>query len=303
MISCRALSSSLRWSLCQTSWRTISQRTIVTSFEEPPLDSTVPELPCTVVLLQDNDIYGESSTTNWEKELRRAIPHEFGMSFGAASLHSPALNNSSEDHDDEILEESLTELRNDLSQIMNPQIILIARGPLVSWIAQLHLESNPLAGLVMIDPLLLDDSEADYLKPAIDYLIESLPSNLHSKSSNGRSIHLLQSLYSNRQNMRPLLLEPGSVPMMIFYSFHNQAYLNAVHQTANRHRIAPIDVTADASLTTTTTTTTTTAVEGLPEEELPVVSLALSEEEEEEETPILKDFESKIFPWIKVRAL
>ena len=115
-------------------------RNIVTFQAEPPLESSVPERPCSVALVQDRGFYGEISSQLWEDQLLQLVPNAFGMSF--ASLEIAAQE----------------ELQQDLSNTvtMNPLVVLIARGPLVSWWAQLYLESYPLAGMILVDPLPLD---------------------------------------------------------------------------------------------------------------------------------------------------
>jgi hypothetical protein len=211
------------------------------------------------------------------------------MPFGSLSLNSTL---SEWPGQQEALEESLLELRSDLAQFLNPQIALIARGPLVSWVAQLHLESNPLAGLILIDPLPLDEPENTDVVQAINFLAKS--------HSSARTTQQLQTLHNNRDtDIRPLLLEPGSVPMMLFHSFLDQNYINAVHRTAERHRMSDDDDELHTLQAGEEGNTTESNIEIHPGE-IPILSLS---ESLAQSTSIGETFQTTMLPWIKIRAL
>jgi hypothetical protein len=182
------------------------RRSIVTLHQEPPLDSSIPERPCSIALVQDRGLYGEISAQFWEDQCLEIIPTQLGMPF--ASLEVDAQENS---------------LATDIASLSNPLVVLVARGPLVSWWAQLYLESYSLAGLVLVDPLPLEEPNPDL----VDQLIES------------SADAFLDGVYLNHlyeaQN-RPLLLEPGAVPMMVVQSRKDAIFSQGANQTADRHR-------------------------------------------------------------------
>lgn len=187
--------------------RRFHKRSIVTFQAEPPLDSTVPERPCSIALAQDRGLYGELSAQLWEDQCSTMIPNEFGMTFASLEL------------------ERQEDLEADLTSLSTPQAVLVARGPLVSWWAQLHLESYSLAGVILIDPLMLYNGDPEL----VDQVIQA------SEDAFLDGVYLNQ-LYYEAQN-RPLLLEPGPVPMVIIQSRSEYVFEEGVQQTIQRHGI------------------------------------------------------------------
>jgi hypothetical protein len=108
-----------------------------------------------------------------------------------------------------------------------PHAVLIARGPWMCWMAQFYLEDLPLAGLVMIDPLPLDDMnginqfELVYEKKGLD------------KCNAGTAEFAMFQDYVNHK--RALQLEPGVVPMLVLHTILRPAFKCAADNTARRH--------------------------------------------------------------------
>lgn len=185
-----------------TVYQEVGKRTIVTESIEPPPGSTIPERPCEVVLIQD-PFY----QTCWQGAFSQVLPNERGLHFCNISM------------DDCLsLAEGLSELQQDLSGLPNP--VLIARGPLVSLVAQYYLESLPLAGLVLVDPILSSHKDAlRKIEPVLD------------KSS---AQYKFASSFLTGAETRPLKLEPGVVPLMIFHSLDHSLFQQAAHDVAFR---------------------------------------------------------------------
>jgi hypothetical protein len=187
-------------------------RPIVSSISEPPFDSTVIEKPFTVMLMEDRFIYDNT----WEDSLKKAIPRDYGMSF--ISLSFP------EEHTfDQVVED----LKTDMSRFNDA--ILIARGPLSSWSAQFYLESFPLKGLVMIDPILFDQQFEENdgktsaaLKDRVSAVTRNQPLNFEKWET-----FLLGALE------KKLRLEPNSVPMLVMSS--QNMFTSASKNVAKRH--------------------------------------------------------------------
>jgi hypothetical protein len=96
-----------------------------------------------------------------------------------------------------------------------PNIVLITRGPIVSLVAQYYLESLPLAGLVMVDPIL-------YPFPKLQFKRGSMQDAF------------MKGVLAEKET-RPLKLEPGVVPMLIFRSMVDPIFEKAAEAVALRH--------------------------------------------------------------------
>ncbi|CAB9517968.1 expressed unknown protein [Seminavis robusta] len=204
-------------------------RNVVTLLEEPPLDSPIPERPCTVALVQDS-LYGPASTSLWKAQLRSLVPTEFGMSFANLDL------SHEQEKQQGLL--ALDALQSDLLQMETPQVVLIARGPLVSWWAQLYLESFSLAGLVLVDPLVpVGDTGMGTVIDADAATNQAFQYVADEARKNGSSNYLqnISSLFFSKKRQRGLLLEPGAVPMMVLST--HPFLSEPAQQTAERHRI------------------------------------------------------------------
>jgi hypothetical protein len=124
-------------------------------------------------------------------------------------------------------DEMLEELKSDLNPINDA--ILVTRGPLSSWCAQFYLESYPLQGLVMVDPVLLDKVDGDDWAVTTRIQEYGGPDVVPS-----REFNQWKRIFQGAQS-RKLKLEPNAVPMLVMYSPNDQACrLNAM-EVAKRH--------------------------------------------------------------------
>jgi hypothetical protein len=127
--------------------------------------------------------------------------------------------------------------------------VLIARGPIQCLVAQYFLESSPLAGLVLIDPLLLPNDGRRYMSTTTIAKAESrwttslmelmsIIEQLYPPPKNNDEISFLHSLIQ-QESSRPLQLEAGAVPMLILYSdndtIHRDRYRICAERTGAYH--------------------------------------------------------------------
>lgn len=194
-------------------------RTLLTATTEPPLHNTVPERPCIVVLAEDIGVLhsnNSAASPSWHSSFRERIPTQYGMSYASWSLADPPPSHPVS------FDAALTELKEDLGPVLAQQnTILVARGPWISWMAQYYLESLPLSGLVMVDPLPLDDDAAcavfEHQYKA--YLLQSDTINHVSEQSMSREFALYQD-YMKHSGHWALKLEPGVIPMLVLSTGH-----------------------------------------------------------------------------------
>ncbi|KAL3827317.1 hypothetical protein ACHAXA_005063 [Cyclostephanos tholiformis] len=152
-------------------------RTIVTSSISPSPDVFI-ERP-EVIVLSESSLYRAGNS--WDDYSSTYFPRT-GLHYASVDVfHSSRLDNSDHDHARSSPPPSLDELERtmaeDLSRLISDKdvdddltwddssssssnsahVLLIARGPIQCLVAQYFLESSPLAGLVLVDPLLLPE--------------------------------------------------------------------------------------------------------------------------------------------------
>lgn len=183
-------------------WPCRQSRDVMTESIEAPLDCQVRERPCMVVLTEDLGFY---NGTSWRSCFGRLFPKHYGIQFCYMQLKGLTL-----------LKTGLAQMEQDLASQMN--VVLVAKGPLVSWLAQYYLESLPLSGLVMVDPIEITHNTAAGLK--LFY------------PPNATEQQLLDSICCGH-NDRPLLLEPGILPMLVLSTrkdfVHNASWIASRH--------------------------------------------------------------------------
>jgi len=195
--------------------------------EEPPLDSDIPERPCSVAYVQD-DIYTHFDR-KWADELCQTFPNRLGMTFAQFQWQLVKI-----DKGESVVDQGLEALQMDTAELLNPHIILIARGPLVSWIAQLYLESFHLAGLVLVDPLPMDNLQVSGSALAAVIQESTGVYNDHATACTDQYTRLLEKY--RQGGGRSLRLEPGAVPTLVVQSIHHPLFADGAQQTADRHR-------------------------------------------------------------------
>lgn len=183
---------------------------------EPALDSSIPERPCTVVLAED-PIYPKS----WRQTFETNLPEQYGISFNYFQL------SNGEEHSIQTMDEALTIMSRDLNHSTSShETVLIARGPWISWMAQFYLESLPLAGLLLMDPIPLDDVNG----------INQFKLLYEKKQLEGSLEFSLFREFTEHWDHYSLRVEPGSVPMSVAYSFASRAaFKRTAENTARRH--------------------------------------------------------------------
>ena len=239
----------------------------MTSSIDPSLDAQM-ERPETIVLTESSLYFSSNnSNTSWKEAFESFYPKQ-GLHFSSIDMLRSADFNS-QITTVKTLEQTLA---SDLSHLATSigigaaHTVLVARGPIQCLTAQYFLESLPLAGLVLVDPLLLpDDGRVERQDVASSGAVDrwgsslqdlmslldgnapnmykhagkivrdsathplllsnrtasstTLPAQLSESNSTSLDIELslLNSLTRNKDSQQ-LLLEPGIVPMLIFYS-------------------------------------------------------------------------------------
>ena len=211
------------------------------------------ERPETMVLVESSLYKG-----SWEEA--------FTAFFTSQGMHFASLNiTTTSDGSGTTLGSIEQTLAHDLSDLSeSAYTVLVARGPIQSLVAQYYLESLPLVGLVLVDPLILQndgrgtgtderwsDSTQSLLKLLDDHETHDKANVITQKSSDleppltalnktetsATELGLLQSLPSIT-NPRPLELEPSSVPILVLYSSHHKYqdhYQKCAKSTARFH--------------------------------------------------------------------
>ena len=227
-------------------------RGLVTSSAPPPLEDALIERPETIVLIE-SALYKQQ----WKDPFTNFFPRQ--------GLHFASIDLSSSNDVDLTIESMESVLSTDISSISEPAYtILIARGPIQSLVAQYYLESLPLAGLVLADPLILpengrdgdNDTSSRRWNESTASLIRMLDDteqtvsnaenqhvlfdNLNSKSVT-RERNFMQDL--SKRAHRPLYLEQSSVPILVMYSGHHDYEYNhkfCAENTAEFHGLSKV---------------------------------------------------------------
>ena len=219
--------------------------TIVTTSTEPPiiLGNGYMERPGVLALLEST-MYRNS----WSDAFNSLYPNR-GIHTMSIDLLSCISSTTS-------LAESFYRIHNELATDLSPhaEVVLVARGPLPSLIAQYYLESLPLTGLVMVDPLLIprrDDGSSHEHGSTLQKSAQSLLQHLskancfQEANTNSTETQLLDNLQHDDTSFdRPLKLEPGCVPVKVMYTadatygeeFRQCASLTATRHTPDRRR-------------------------------------------------------------------
>jgi hypothetical protein len=160
--------------------------------------------------MEDRTIYKDS----WHESFQSTIPRDYGMSFASISVPEGYS-----------FDQMLGELKHDLPTIHDA--VLVARGPLSSWCSQFYLESFPLQGLVMVDPVQTDQFQGAEMKLLF-------PEVVSSRNSTQEELEYWHDLIKEAQS-RELKLEPNAVPMLVINSLDHETFRLAAHAVAKRH--------------------------------------------------------------------
>ena len=234
-----------------------------------------------MIVLAESSLY--SMHNSWRDAFTSFFPAA-GLHLASIDISKPSPNSSSNEPIslaslEETLSKDLSHLctmANDRDHLFIPvcstpsttsaHTVLIARGPIPSLVSQYFLESLPLAGLVLVDPLLLPEdgrvkkkssngrlsSSLDDMVPMLegrrpmmyqdtttlpdnnDHPLSKATTQSHTKSE----LALLQALTKQRNNARPLYLEPSSVPILVLYTgnhMYQDYYRICAERTAAFH--------------------------------------------------------------------
>ena len=238
------IATSSRQSVPRLSSCTCRRSKVTLSVEPPPilLDGYV-ERPG-VLALMESTLYRDS----WSQSSRPFVstfPNR-GIHFLSIDVFSGLSSSSTVS---ESFSQMHSELANDLST--HADVVLVARGPLPCLVAQFYLESLPLSGLVLIDPLIVPrrdgtgDDERSLQSSAQTFMEIASKADcfdLHNETSgiNGEEANLLCNLMQrNSEFDRPLKLEAGVIPVKVLYTgdagHEAKEFRRCAEQTASYH--------------------------------------------------------------------
>jgi len=103
-----------------------------------------------------HSVGGTTSTTSLES-LEQTLVNDLSH-IGSNSVLFISTHDDGGDDDDENINQLLSPSTSFHSSSSSAHVVLIAKGPIQCLIAQYYLESNPLAGLVLVDPILLPEN-------------------------------------------------------------------------------------------------------------------------------------------------
>jgi hypothetical protein len=190
----------------------------VTAIQEPPLDCEVLEKPCTLVLLEDPCPY----QTPWHESLQSSVPTIHGMSYASLTFGSSYG-----------LDGMIEEMKADLPAIHDA--ILVTRGPIASWVALFYLESFPLKGLVMVDPISFDHRKNEVGDDDVEKFSREILQHFGSTEKKKTEEIAAYRFLVQEAAAKRLKLEPNSVPILVVQSIDNLVFEASCQQVAERH--------------------------------------------------------------------
>ena len=159
---------------------------------------------------------------SWHRSFSNIFPNQHGIAYTKWSVSDPTL------YDPDIssmttFDAALSTMKTDFRTLgtLIPSPIFIARGPVLSWMAQFYLESLPLAGLIMIDPLPFTTERAHELYQTQYDANKGSNTSSTSTGSSTKGMILSKEYYDIIQDYNEhwdhwtLKIEAGSIPMLI----------------------------------------------------------------------------------------
>jgi hypothetical protein len=161
----------------------------------------------------DNEI--DRGTSSWSSTFQLKVPIEYGMSFASISFQEQS-DKFSGTHNPLTISECVNTLKtSDLPKLADA--VLVTRGWFSSLCALYYLESYPLRGLIMVNPLSFHLDDVDNVQHP------SFPQ------------YILHENWHRFENCNELLLEPNAVPMMVVSTIPTTPWIRAAHNVADRH--------------------------------------------------------------------
>ena len=209
-----------------------------------------------VIALMESSFYRDT----WSKSFASIFPHR-GVHFLSVDVFSDLSSSST-------VSESFAHVHTELATDLSPhaEVTLVARGPLPCLVAQYYLESLPLSGLILVDPLIVprrggeidtNDAGSDISLVPLD-LQSSVQSFLQTTfqaycfdfetmNENGETM-LLDKMQQSGEYDRPLKLEAGVIPVKVLYTggddtcmSHEGEFRRCAERTASYHTPANDD--------------------------------------------------------------
>lgn len=228
------------------------RRTKVTSSIEPPpvLLNGYVESPG-VIALMESSLYRDA----WSKSFASTFPHR-GIHFLSVDVFSDLSSSVT-------VSESFAQMHAELATDLSPhaEVTLVARGPLPCLVAQYYLESLPLSGMILVDPLIVPrrggelnrnkygDGDNESLQSSAQSFLQTI-SQAHcfdfETNNENDEIMLLGKMQQSGEYNRPLKLESGIIPVKVVYTggdniSHEGKFRSCAERTASYHAPANDD--------------------------------------------------------------
>lgn len=189
---------------------------------------------------------------------RDAWTESFASTFPNRGVHFLSVDAFSRLPASSTVSESFALIHTELAADLSPhaEVTLVARGPLPCLVAQYYLESLPLSGLILVDPLIVprrvsesntgdagNTDEIGLQSSAQSFMLTTSQANCfdfetcddHSRGE----IMLLDKMQQQNDYDRPLKLEAGVVPVKVLYSggdiAHEGEFRRCAEVTASYH--------------------------------------------------------------------
>ena len=189
---------------------------------------------------------------------RNAWSRPFTSAFPDRGVHFLSVDVFSDLSSSFTVSESFAQMHTELATDLSPhaEVTLVARGPLPCLVAQYYLESLPLSGLILVDPLIvprrggeLDTNDAssdnESLQSSVQSFLQSTSQaycfDFETNNENGETLLLDKMQQSSEYDRydRPLKLEAGVIPVKVLYTggdvTHEGEFRRCAERTASYH--------------------------------------------------------------------
>lgn len=186
----------------------------------------------------------------WAKSFASTLPNR-GIHFLSVDVFSQLSASST-------VSESFALIHNELAADLSPhaEVTFVGRGPLPCLVAQYYLESLPLSGLILVDPLIVprrvSESNTGDAGSSDEISLQTTAKLLMMTTSQAncfdfetcddhshREIMMLDKMQQHNDYDRPLKLEAGVVPVKVLYSggdiAHEGEFRRCAELTASYH--------------------------------------------------------------------
>ena len=211
-----------------------------------------------VIALMESSFYRDA----WSKSFASIFPNR--------GVHSLSVDVFSDLSSYSTVSESFAQMHAELATDLSPhaEVTLVARGPLPCLVAQYYLESLPLSGLILVDPLIVprrggdidtstNDASSDNdisldLQSSVQSFLQTTSQaycfDFETMNTENGEATLLGKMQQSGEYDRPLKLEAGVIPVKVLFTggddtcmSHEGEFRRCAERTASYHTPANDD--------------------------------------------------------------